>query len=273
MTKQGIRNDKAGHSQRHHPMSLRGAQRRGNLTQRWQLTVRSPHSACIDKAQPPRLLHCVRNDKARHSQRHHPMSLRGAKRRGNLTQRWHTTPRSPHSACIDKAQPRDCVTTFAMTKQGIRNSATPCHCEELYSPMSLRGAQRRGNLTQRWHLTVRSPHFACTDKTPTPRLRHCVRNDKAGHSQRHHPMSLRGALFPHVIARSEATRQSHPAVAHYPRSPHSACIDKAQPPRLRHYVRNDKAGHSQPPHVIARSEATRQSEPAAAHYPQIATPR
>jgi hypothetical protein len=144
-------------------MSLRGAKRRGNLTQRWHLTVRSPHSACIDKAQPPRLRHYVRNDKAGHSQRHHPMSLRGAQRRGNLNQRPHTIPRSPHSACIDKAQP-------PRLRHYVRNDKAG-HSQR-HHPMSLRGAQRRGNLTQRWPLTVGSPHFACIDKTPTPRLRH-----------------------------------------------------------------------------------------------------
>jgi hypothetical protein len=111
-------------------MSLRGAKRRGNLTQRWHLTVRSPHFACTDKTPTPRLRHYVRNDKAGHSQRHHPMSLRGAQRRGNPNHRLHTTPGSPHLAAPTKHQHQDCVTTFAMTKQGTPNDTTPCHCEE-----------------------------------------------------------------------------------------------------------------------------------------------
>ena len=142
-----------------------------------------------------------------------------------------------------------------MTKQSIRNDKAG-HLQR-HHPMSLRGAKRRGNLTQRWHLTVRSPHSACIDKAPTPRLRHYVRNDKAGHSQRHHPMSLRGALFPHVIARSEATRQSQPPAARYPRIATLSCIDKAPKPRLRHYVRNDKAGHSQRHHPMSLRGAQR----------------
>ena len=128
-------------------MSLRGAQRRGNLNPR-----RRPN---------PRLLHCVRSDTP-HAVERSPllsMSLRGAQRRGNLHPRRHPNPRllhclrndtpyaverSPCSLCHCEersdaaistrggAPTQDCFTAFAMTHPMPWRAApcSRCHCEE-----------------------------------------------------------------------------------------------------------------------------------------------
>ena len=46
-------------------MSLRGAQRRGNLYPRWQPIIDRHASLAMTNQGNPRLLHCVRNDKGR----------------------------------------------------------------------------------------------------------------------------------------------------------------------------------------------------------------
>ena len=46
-------------------MSLRGAQRRGNLYPRWQPIIDRHASLSMTNQGNPRLLHCVRNDKGR----------------------------------------------------------------------------------------------------------------------------------------------------------------------------------------------------------------
>ncbi|EHJ93087.1 hypothetical protein KUC_0031 [Vreelandella boliviensis LC1] len=78
--------------------------------------------------------------------------------------------------------------------------------EALYLPLSLRGAQRRGNLNGRRQEPPRLLHYVRNDKTRSPRS---ARDDTS-------PPIARSTLPPPVIARSEATRQSERAAARNP---------------------------------------------------------
>jgi hypothetical protein len=189
-------------------MSLRGAQRRGNLNPR-----RRPN---------PRLLHCVRSDTP-HAVERSPllsMSLRGAQRRGNLHPRRHPNPRLLHCLRND-------------TPHAVERSAL--------TSMSLRGAQRRGNLHPRRH--------------PNPRLLHCLRNDTPYAVERS-PCSLC-----HCEERSDAaisTRGGAPTQDCFTAFAMTYPMPGEEPPAL---------------DVIARSAAMRQSQPAAAPQPKIASLR
>gem|GEM_PF-7112653 len=61
-------------------MSLRGAQRCGNLYPRWQPIIDRHASLAMTNQGNPRLLHCVRNDKGREVRNDNPPSHRKEQR-------------------------------------------------------------------------------------------------------------------------------------------------------------------------------------------------